>query len=76
MWIKLGLAILFSLLEYILAPKPKTPDLKPGQVTGVPKTAPGTEIPRTYGTVWIMDPQVAWWGDLSTVAIKSGGKKK
>lgn len=43
----------------------------------VPTATEGRPIPVLFGTRLIENPNVVWWGDLRTVAIKSkgGGKK-
>jgi hypothetical protein len=44
---------------------------------GVPTATEGRPVPVLFGTRLIENPNVVWWGDLRTVAIKSkgGGKK-
>lgn len=77
MWLKLGLAILFAIIDYLLTPKPKQQQVNPAtNIGGVPQASPGKEIPMIYGTVWQNEPQVAWWGDMATQAIKQKGSKK
>lgn len=44
----------------------------------VPTATEGRPVPVLFGTRLIENPNVVWWGDLRTVAIKSkggGGKK-
>lgn len=42
----------------------------------VPTAEEGREIPVLFGTRDIDGPNVVWYGDLKTVAIKSKGGKK
>lgn len=60
----------------LLAPKPQ--NQKPaglGEITA-PTAEEGIEIPVLFGTRDFNGPNVVWYGDLKTTAIKSKGGKK
>jgi len=40
----------------------------------MPTVDPAKKIPIIFGTVWVEDPNLVWYGDLSTDKIKSDGK--
>lgn len=60
-----------------LALAPKPPEPKPAGLAdiNVPTAEPGRPIPIVFGTVLLEDPNVVWYGDLSTTEIKSSGGK-
>lgn len=64
--------------SYAFAPKPP-PGPKPAQLADIeaPTAEEGREIPVLFGCRDIRGPNVVWYGDLYTKAIKSssGGKK-
>jgi hypothetical protein len=59
-----------------LAPKP--PEPKPAALSDfdIPVAEEGRPIPVVFGTVTVTGPNVLWYGDLGTQAIKSKGGKK
>lgn len=63
-------------VSYATAPKPQTQ--KPAGVGEIeaPIAEEGVEIPVLFGTRDLTGPNVVWYGDLKTVAIKSKGGKK
>ena len=76
MWMQLFVLIISSVLSYALSPKPKPP--KPASIDDVdaPTAEEGREIPVVFGTCWVSGPNILWYGDMSTEAIrKCGGKK-
>lgn len=57
---------------------PKPQNVKPAALEEIeaPTAEEGLEIPVLFGTRLITGPNVIWYGDLRTVAIrKKGGKK-
>jgi|AntAceMinimDraft_6_1070360.scaffolds.fasta_scaffold107734_1 hypothetical protein len=76
MWYVVG-AIVLAVITVFLMPKPP-PGPKPSTVSDVrvPITEEGEEVGAVYGTVWITAPQIVWYGDFSSKAIKSEGGKK
>lgn len=74
--IQLAVLVVSSYVSAALAPKPPKP--KPASLTDfdVPTAEEGRPIPVVFGTVWVTGPNVIWYGDLSTKAIKTSGGKK
>lgn len=63
-------------VSYALQPKPQS--VKPAGLGdfNVPTAEAGREIPVLFGTRDISGPNVVWYGDLRTVAVKKSGGKK
>lgn len=62
---------------YAMMPKPQTqPPPGIGEIQAA-TAEEGREIPVLFGTRDINSPNVVWYGDIKTVAVKSGkgGKK-
>lgn len=76
MWWYIAVFIVALVVAYSMAPKPQTqPPAGLGDVK-VPTAEEGREIPVLFGTRVIEGPNVVWYGDLRTDAIrKKGGKK-
>lgn len=76
MWVFLIQLAVTALLSIALAPKAEEP--KPAALSdiNVPTAEEGKAIPVVFGTVWIESPNVVWYGNLRTKAIKSKGGKK
>ena len=70
------ITIALTVAMYLLSPKPKMEKLKPESSVDVPKTEIGRPLPVIFGTVIVRDPNVVWFGDLRTKAVKSEGGKK
>jgi len=77
MWVQLVLLIVSAIVSAMLAPKPEEPKKPSLGDIEVPTADEDRVIPVIFGKVRIKGPNVVWYGDLSTVAIKSsgGGKK-
>lgn len=75
MWTQLAIMIIAALVAYALAPKPPTP--KPAGLDDIdaPTADEGRPIPVVFGTAKITGPNVIWYGDLTTSAIKKKGGK-
>jgi hypothetical protein len=65
-----------QVISYALRPKPQS--AKPASINDfqVPTAEEGREIPVLFGTRDITGPNVVWYGDLGTKAVKSKGGKK
>lgn len=76
MWVQIVIGVVSLVLSAMLAPKPQNP--KPGGLGDikVPQAKEGGSIPVLFGTRDIEAPNVVWYGDLKTVAVKSKGGKK
>jgi hypothetical protein len=72
------IALFVGALVISFALQPKIQTQKPAGLSEI--TAPiaeeGVEIPVLFGTRDLKGPNVVWYGDLKTVAIKSKGGKK
>jgi hypothetical protein len=69
--------IIATVLAVVLRPKPNIPNLLPGQVTNVPVAEQGKPIPVIFGTRYIRQPNVVWWGKVRPQPITrlmGGGK--
>lgn len=71
-----ALFVVSFVVAYATAPKPQSQ--KPAGLgdINVPTAEEGREIPVLFGTRDLNAPNVVWYGDLKTVAIKSKGGKK
>lgn len=71
-----ALFVVSFVVAYATAPKPQSQ--KPAGLSDiqVPTAEEGREIPVLFGTRDLNAPNVVWYGDLKTVAIKSKGGKK
>lgn len=68
--------IVAIIIAVALAPKPPQP--KPAALADfdVPTAEEGKPICKVFGEAWVRDPNVLWYGDLSSEPIrKKGGKK-
>jgi len=74
-WFIAGFAVMLF-ATYALAPKAQsTPPPGMDQIK-VPTAEEGREIPVLFGCREIKSPNVVWYGDMRTNAIKSKGGKK
>lgn len=75
-WWYVSVFVVALVAGYALTPKPQ--NAKPVGLGDfkVPTAEEGREIPVLFGTRDIEGPNVVWYGDLRTVAIKKKGGKK
>lgn len=75
-WWYVAVFVAALVVSYSLTPKPQ--NAKPSGLGDfkVPTAEEGREIPVLFGTRDIEGPNVVWYGDLRTVAIKKKGGKK
>jgi hypothetical protein len=68
--------VVTSVIVQALAPRPAAP--RPASLADVqaPTAEDGREIPVVFGTVWLRGPNMLWYGDMSTSAIRRRGGKK
>ncbi|MGH8038291.1 MAG: hypothetical protein ACREPD_11155 [Stenotrophomonas sp.] len=76
MWVQLVIMIVALVVSYVLRPKPVTPKPAALEDFSVPTAEDGREVTEVFGTVWIDDPNVLWYGNLRTTPIKAKGGKK
>jgi len=62
-------------VSYAMMPKPGRQNVEPGTIES-PTAEEGREIPVLFGMREIKGPNVVWYGDIRTVAIKKKGGKK
>lgn len=70
--IELVIALIVALAFHPHASGPKPASL---QDFNAPVAQDGREVIDVCGTVWIDDPNVIWYGDLTTVPIRADGGK-
>ena len=76
MWWYVAVFVVALVVSYAMMPKPQSqPPAGLGDIQA-PTAEEGREIPVLFGTRDIKGPNVVWYGDFRTVAIrKKGGKK-
>lgn len=75
-WWYVAVFVAAVVVSYALAPKPQNQKPAAFEDLQVPTAEEGGEIPVLFGTRDLRSPNVVWYGDLRTVAIrKKGGKK-
>jgi hypothetical protein len=73
MWNYVILFVVSYVLTALTAPKPQRPEV--GTVEA-PTAEVGRSIPVLFGTRWLAQPNVVWYGDISTSPVKSSSGKK
>lgn len=74
--IYIAIIIVSQVVTAALQPKPEKPKAAALSEFDVPTAEEGRAVPVIFGTVWVKGPNVIWYGDLRTTAIrKKGGKK-
>lgn len=68
--------VVSSLISYALAPKPPKPKPAALEDFDIPVAEQGRPVPVIFGTVLVKGPNVLWYGDLRSTAIKAKGGKK
>lgn len=76
MWWYIAVFIVSLVVSHAMMPKPQSqPPAGLGDIKA-PTAEEGREIPVLFGTRVVEGPNVVWYGDLRTEAIrKKGGKK-
>lgn len=74
-WFYIIMLVVSLVVSVAMRPKPQ--NAKPPALVdfSVPTAEEGREIMKIFGTVWIDDPNVLWYGDLRTKPIKAKGGK-
>ncbi len=76
MWWFYAVFIAAFVVAYATMPKPQTQPPAGLDEFKAPTAESGREIPVLFGTREMSGPNVVWYGDLSTRAIKKKGGKK
>jgi hypothetical protein len=76
MWTFIAGIVLALVAVYVLAPKPQSRPPAGIEDIEAPTAEEGKEIPVLFGCRDIRGPNVVWYGDLRTTAIKKKGGKK
>jgi len=76
MWWNLIIGVLFTVIAWLLRPKPEIPEPNTLEDFNIPVTEEGAEIPKVYGTAWLRASQVAWYGDFYVQPIREDVGKK
>lgn len=76
MYVQIVILIVALIVGYALAPKPPVPKPPALEDFEVPVAEEGASIVWIFGEGWLTAYNVLWYGDLATIAIKSGGGKK
>lgn len=75
-WIWAVVFVVALVVSYSMIPKPQSAPPAGLGYFNVPTSEEGREIPVVFGTRDITGPNVVWYGDFRTVAIKKKGGKK
>jgi len=76
MWQFVAAVVVSLVATFALRPKPQTRPPDGINELEVPIAEEGTEIPVLFGCKRIKGPNVVWYGELDTEAIKSKSGKK
>jgi hypothetical protein len=71
-----AILIVSAFVVSALAPRPPAPKPAALEDFDVPTAEQGRPIPVIFGTVTVTGPNVIWYGNLRTEAIKQKGGKK
>jgi hypothetical protein len=75
-WIQFIISVALQAVTSLILGKPQQAHQSSAEKFEVPTAQEGQPIPILFGTRRISGPNVAWYGDIKTVPIKSGGGKK
>lgn len=75
MWVMIVVVIVSALVSYATRPHPQDPQPSTLNDVSIPTIQQGTAVAVVFGTVWIDQWFVLYYGDLANQPIKSGGKK-
>ncbi len=70
MFMQIVWMVALSILSALLAKKPEKPKKATLSDVNIPTATANKPIPVIFGTIWLKDPNVVWYGDLGTKAIK------
>lgn len=73
MWQYIVLWVVAFALTAATAPKPEKPEVGTFET---PTAEKGKRIPVLFGSRWLAQANVVWYGDISTTPVKSSSGKK
>ncbi|HGM4836178.1 hypothetical protein [Stenotrophomonas maltophilia] len=76
MWFQIIMLVVSLIISYVTRPRPTVPKPAALEDFNVPTAEDGRECAMIFGTVWIDDPNVLYYGDLRTTPVKTKGGKK
>ncbi len=74
-WVYAIIFIVALVIGVAMAPKPQTQPPAGFDEIQAPTAEEGREIPVLFGTRDLKGPNVVWYGDFSSVAVKKSGGK-
>ena len=75
-WVYAIIFVVALVVAYSMVPKPETRPPAGLDEIQLPTAEVGREIPVLFGRRKIEGPNVVWYGDLKTIAVKKKGGKK
>lgn len=75
-WDQIIMIAVSLLISHATRVKPPTPRPAALEEFNVPEAEDGRECAMIFGTVWIDDPNILYYGDLRNTPIKVKGGKK
>ena len=76
MWWNVAFFVATLVVSYLTRPKVKYDSPSPGTFEAPSTAQAGGEIPVLFGSREITGPNIIFWGDVKTVAIKKKSGKK
>ena len=73
---EIAVLIVTAILSYALRPKQQTPPPDQLSDVSVPTIEIGKPVSVAFGTVWVDDSNILWYGDLSSQPIYASGGGK
>ncbi len=74
-WVYFAVWVVSLVAVYSMMPKPQSRPPAGLNEFPVPTAEEGREIPVLFGTRDLRGPNIVWYGDLKTVALKKKGGK-
>lgn len=68
--VQIAVALAIQTIAYVLTPKPKGPKPEAVKQLENPTAEAGKPVAVPFGTVWITEPNILWFGDKSSRTSK------